>query len=93
QQQLQMVESQKEALNMQVMETGKALDELSKPGEGDVYKITGPILVKVSRDEAKKDVEGKKELAMLRLRTMEKSEAGIKGKLEELKGKLEKAGI
>jgi prefoldin beta subunit len=93
QQQLQMVESQKEALNMQVMETGKALEELSKPGEGDVYKITGPVLVKVSRAEARKDVESKKELAMLRLKTMEKSEAAVKGKLEELKEKLQKAGI
>jgi prefoldin beta subunit len=93
QQQLQMVESQKEALNMQLMESGKALEELSKPGEGDVYKITGPVLVKVSRAEAKKDIESRKELAMIRLKTMEKSGTAVKGKLEELKEKLEKAGI
>jgi prefoldin beta subunit len=93
QQQLQMVESQKEALNMQLMESAKALEELSKPGEGDVYKITGPVLVKVSRAEAKKDIESRKELAMVRLKSMEKSEAAVKGKLEELKEKLQKAGI
>lgn len=93
QQQLQLVESQKEALSMQLVEAGKALEELAKPGEGEVYKVTGPVLVKVSRDEARNDVEGRKELAMLRLKTIEKSESGLKEKLEELKGKLEKAGI
>jgi prefoldin beta subunit len=93
QQQLQMVENQKEAISMQLVESNKALEELSKPGEGEVYKVTGPVLVKVARNDAKKDVESRKELAMLRLKTIEKSESGLKGKLEELKGKLEKAGI
>ena len=91
QQQLQMVASQKEALNMQLIESGKALEELAKPGDGDVYKITG--MVKVGRAEAKKDIESKKELAMVRMKTVEKSEQGIKAKLDELREKLTKAGI
>ena len=93
QQQLQMVASQKEALNMQLIESGKALEELAKPGDGDVYKITGPVMVKVGRAEAKKDIESKKELAMVRMKTVEKSEQGIKAKLDELREKLTKAGI
>lgn len=93
QQQLQLVENQKEALSMQVVESNKALDELGKPGGGEVYKVTGPVLVKVGRDEARKDVESRKELAMLRLKTIEKSESSLKDRLDELKGKLEKAGI
>jgi len=93
QQQMQLMTGQKEALNMQILETNKALEELSKPDKEDVYKITGPILVKVSREDAKKDLKSKKEVAMLRLKTVEKSEAGIKQKLEELKQKLEKSGV
>lgn len=92
QQQMQLMTGQKEALNMQILETAKALEELKKDDKDDVYKITGPILVKVSRKEAGKDLESKKEIAMLRLKTVEKSEAGIKEKLEELRQKLEKSG-
>lgn len=93
QQQLQMVLSQKEALNLQLIESGKALEELVKPGKDEVYKITGPVLIKISRDDAEKDIKSKKELSMLRLKTMEKSEAGIKEKLEEFKDKLARAGV
>jgi len=90
QQQLQIVSSQKEALNMQLLEAGKALDELAKPAKDDVYKIVGPVLVKVKRDEAKTDLESKKELVMLRIKTLEKSESKLKEKLIELKDRLPK---
>ncbi len=93
QQQFQMIAGQKEALNLQIIETGKALEELAKPGEDEVYKITGPVLIKVTKKEAKKDLETKKDLAMLRMKTIEKSETSIKQKLEELKDKLAKAGV
>jgi len=90
QQQLQIVSSQKEALNMQLLEAGKALDELAKPAKDDVYKIVGPVLVKVKRDDAKTDLESKKELVMLRIKTLEKSESKLKEKLIELKDRLPK---
>ncbi len=93
QQQLQMVMSQKEALNMQLIESGKALQELSKAVGDNVYKITGPVLIKVKSADAKKHVEEKKDLAMLRIKTLEKSESGLKGKLEDIKEKLQKAGL
>ncbi len=93
QQQLQMVLSQRESLNIQLIEVGKALEELAKPGNDEVYKITGPVLIKVKANDAKKDLQSKKELAMLRMKTMDKNEAGIKEKLEELRGKLAGAGV
>ncbi len=93
QQQLQMVMTQKETLNLQLVETSKALEELSKPGKDEVYKITGPVLIKVSREEARKDLRSKKDLAMVRMKAIEKSETGLKEKLEEFRGKLAKAGV
>ena len=92
QQQMQMVSAQKEALNIQLLETGKALEELAKPAKDDVYKVVGPVLVKVGRDEARRDLESKKELVMVRMKTMERSEAKLREKLEEIKEKLTKAG-
>ena len=93
QQQLQIAAGQKEALNMQLVEITKALEELNKPGSGDIYKISGPILIKTNGAAAKKDLESKKELSMLRLKTVEKSEQNIREKLEELRDKLGKAGV
>ncbi len=92
QQQLQVVATQKEALNLQMIETGKALEELSKPSREDVYKIVGPILIKVNRAEAKKDIESKRDLVTLRIKTLEKSESKLREKLEELREKLSKTG-
>ena len=90
QQQLQMVSTQKEALNIQLLEAGKALEELAKPAKDDVYKAVGPVLVKVSRQDAKADLDSKKELILLRIKTLEKSEAKLKERLEELKARLPK---
>ena len=88
QQQLQVVSSQKDALNLQLIEHGKALDELSKPSKEDVYRIMGPVLIKEKRDKAKKELESKKEMIMLRLKTLEKSEKTLNEKLEGLKKQL-----
>ena len=93
QQNLQVVATQKEALNLQLIETGKALEELSKPSNEDVLKIVGPVLIKVKRAEAKKDLESKRDLITLRMKTLDKSEAKIKEKIEDLKERLAKAGV
>jgi len=92
QQQAQMVAAQKEALNMQLIETGKATEELSKPAKDDVYRVVGPILVRAKREDARRDIESRKELIILRMSTLEKTESKLKAKLDELKGKLSKAG-
>ena len=92
QQQLQMVTSQKEALSMQTLEIGKALEELSKPGKEDVYRIAGPILIKVGKADAVKDLKSKRDISAIRIKSVNKSETGLKEKLEELKEKLTKAG-
>jgi prefoldin beta subunit len=92
QQQLQVVATQREALNLQLIEIGKALEELAKPSKEDVYKVIGPVLVKVKREEAKHDLESKKDLIMLRMKTVERSEAQLKEKMEEMKEKITKTG-
>ena len=92
QQQLQVVATQREALNLQLIETGKALEELSKPSKEDVYKIVGPVLIKTKRADAKKDLQSKQDLIKLRMKTLEKSETMLKEKIEGLREKLTKAG-
>lgn len=93
QQQIQGMEAQKEALNLQMMEVSNALDELEKTSEKEVYKIAGPLIVKSGTSEVKKDMAEKKDLLKTRLDVLEKSEKKLKTKIDELREQLTKAGI
>jgi len=88
QQQMQGIAAQKEALNMQLIEINKSLEELENTKEKEIFKISGAILIKQGVQEVKKDLEGKKELIDLRIKTLEKSEKKINEKLEEIRGRL-----
>ncbi|UCD07017.1 MAG: prefoldin subunit beta [Candidatus Aenigmatarchaeota archaeon] len=88
QQQIQNILAQKETLNIQLIEIGKALEELEKTKEGEVYKIAGPILIKSKKADAKKDLKEKEDAIRTRLKTMESGEKRIREKIEDLREKL-----
>lgn len=89
QQQMQTVLIQKESLNIQNMEIDKALEELSKVKNEDVFKAVGPILIKSEKGKLKKELEERKETIGLRLKSLQKQENRLKSKLEEDQKKLE----
>lgn len=93
QQQIQGISAQKEAFNMQIMEISNAVEQLEKTKEKDVYKASGPLLIKESKESVKKDLEEKKELLNTRLKVLEKSEQKLKAKIDELRERLSKAGM
>lgn len=88
QQQLQSIIAQKENLKMQQMEIDKAVEEMEKAASQDVYKLSGPILIKAKKVDVKKDMEEKKELMGTRIKTLERSEKAVKEKLEGFREKL-----
>ncbi len=88
QQQIQGIITQKETMNMQLLEMKNALEELEKSKETEVYKLSGPVLIKAKKTEVEKDLKEKKEMIEVRVKTLEKSEARIKGRIEELRHKL-----
>jgi prefoldin beta subunit len=90
QQQVQGIMSQKELLNTQLMELEKAIEELDKTKEKEVYKISGPILLKTVKSEVKKDLKEKKEMINTRLKSLETSEKKVKEKIDVLRQKLSK---
>ncbi len=92
QQQLRAVASQKEALAMQLTEIKGAKTELEK-ATGDVYRISGPLLIRSTKPEAAADLAEKEELVNVRLKTLETSEKKLKSKLDELKEKLNDKSI
>ena len=62
QQNLQSIMTQKQQLEIENMETEKALDEIKKAGENDdVYKHAGSILIKSTKKDLIDDLEERKE--------------------------------
>jgi prefoldin beta subunit len=90
QQQMQSILSQKETLKIQQMEIKKALEEMGKAGSEHVYKASGPILIKSSKEDVKKELSEKDEFITTRLQTLDRSEKKVKEKIEELREKLSK---
>ena len=90
QQQIQGIMIQKENLNVQLLEIKHALKELENMKEDMAYKLAGPIMIKTSKDDIKKELLEKQELMDLRLKSLEKGEKIAKDKIEELKEKLSK---
>lgn len=91
QQQLQAVLTQREALGIQVLETKRAVEELEKSKEKEVYKIAGPILIKSQKSGVLKELKERDEAFSLRLKSLEKEEKRIKLKIEELRERLVKS--
>lgn len=89
QQNLQAIMMQKQQLEVEAVETDRALDELKKAGPDDaVYRAAGSIMVRAKKDEVVKDLEEKKELAATRVKVLEKQESRVKDNLKEVEAKI-----
>jgi len=89
QQNLQSIMTQKQHLEMEKIETEKALEELKKITDDDtVYKHAGSILIKSTKQELIDELEERKELAKTRSTVLEKQESRIKESLKEQEAKI-----
>jgi prefoldin beta subunit len=89
QQQMQSLLIQKESMKLQSIEADKALKELEKTQQKSAYKITGQIMISKPVDELKSELEEVKENIDIRIKSLEKSEERLTGKLKELQEKLQ----
>lgn len=90
QQQLHSIMMQSEQANIQIMEIDKALSEL-KTSQDEVYKISGTILIKSSKDKITKELTEEKESLEIRIKTLQKHDSTLKEKLQKLQEELMKA--
>lgn len=89
QQNLQAIMMQKQQLEVESVETDKALEELKKAGAEDaVYKNAGSVLIKAKKDEVVKELEEKKELSNTRVMVLSKQETRVKENLKEVENKI-----
>lgn len=80
---------QKQQLEIEHVETDRALEELKKAGVEDaVYKAAGSVMVKAKKDDVIKELEEKKELSGTRVKVLEKQEARVKENLKEVENKI-----
>lgn len=89
QQNLQAIMMQKQQMEVEGVETDRALEELKKAGADDaVYKAAGSVMIKAKKDEVVKELEEKKELSTTRAKVLEKQEARVKENLKEVEAKI-----
>ncbi len=89
QQNLQTIMAQKQQLDIEKLETDKALEELQKTSEDDaVYKHAGSILIKSKKSELIADLEERKELSKTRATVLAKQEERVKESLKEQEAKI-----
>ncbi len=88
-QQLMGVSSQKQQLQFQATAMGKSLEALEKTKEKKVYKAVGNILILSDTADVQNELKDQKEVADLRLKSLQKQEDSIVQKLNKLKAKIE----
>jgi len=89
-QQLQNFSLQKQAFQLELNETESALDEVQK-SKDDVYKITGQIMIKANKEDVIKEMQEKKEILSLRIKSIENQEKILSERVEKTRKLVEES--
>jgi prefoldin beta subunit len=77
---------QKQQFQMQLVEIESALGELENTQKS--YKIVGNIMVESDKEELKSDLQSKKEMLELRIKSIEKQEGQVREKASKLQAEI-----
>jgi prefoldin beta subunit len=89
QQNLQAIMMQKQQLEVEMVETDRALQELKKANPDDaIYKNAGSVLISAKKEDVLKELEEKKELSNTRVMVLGKQETRVKENLKEVENKI-----
>ena len=89
QQNLQAIMMQKQQVELEVVESDIALEELKKiEQDNTVYKSAGPLLIKANREDVLKELEEKRDLLNTRTMVLGKQETRVKENLKEVENKI-----
>ena len=81
---MQNVLIQKQSFQIELAETQGALEELEKT-EDEVYKIIGQLMLKTEKAKTVIELEEKKKMFELRIKTLENQEKNILDKIEKIR--------
>jgi prefoldin beta subunit len=85
-QNLQTIAAQKQQFQAQLTEVESAMRELGKVKSA--YKIVGNIMVKSDKETLHKELEQKKDMFSVRVKTLEKQESSVKDKSKQLQSEV-----
>ncbi len=92
QQQVQVLAQQRMQMELQLKETEKAIEELSKlTGKPEIYKSIGTLLIKSDKKNVSTELAEKKDTLELRIKTFKKQEERLQEKLKEKQAKIQEA--
>lgn len=91
QQQVQVLATQRQQLELLMRETEKALEELGKlPEDAGVYKTLGGIMVRSDKATLQKELSEQKETLDLRIKALQRQEERSIQRLREMREKIDK---
>ena len=85
-QSLQSFLGQKQQFQMQLVEVESALSELETTSKS--YKIVGNIMVEADKGELKSDLQSRREMLELRIKTIERQESQVREKASKLQSEI-----
>ena len=88
-QNLQAILMQKQAFQMEMNETVSALKEIEKSEEG-VYKLVGQLMIKVSKENIKKELKDKEKIIGTRLKRLEEQEEKLDSETKKIRDEIVK---
>ena len=92
QQNLQSVLVQKQQIDLEIIETDKALAELEKSADDvKVYKSAGTVMVSSNKADVVKDLTESKDLSNTKLSVLNKQEERLKENIKEVQVKLDES--
>jgi len=87
QQKLQQIQIQKEETKADIKGLEKALTELEKEEDGEVYQNVGNLLIAKERDKLEEELSEKKEDLNVRVESLQKRQDTLEEKLQEIQQK------
>ena len=88
---LQTVLTQKQQLEVELLEVDQALSQLEKTVDDTmIYKSIGSLLIKTEKEKVTTELKERKELANMRVSVLSKQEERLRNQLKELQEKLQK---
>ncbi len=88
-QNLQSINLQKQTFQSQLLEIENALNELDNVKEA--YKIVGQIMIASKKEDLKKELDQKKEILDLRVKSLDKQEKDLKDRASSLQSEILKS--
>ena len=86
---LNQVAAEKSVVEAELKEVERALNVLNNASDdANIYRLAGYLMVKVSREDAQKDLSDRKDILELRLKNLEKQESLLTSEIKDLESKI-----